>query len=687
MRGFIRTAAIACVLLLGARESAASPGSFVYVAAANPCIGGSGTCNLNLFVYDAATSALVTTVLIATNTETSSGLAISQDGSRVYVSVADYSKVVVVDATRHQVIGSFAAPAGSLAVSRDGRLLFIASGSGVHLIDTTTGHEIAQIPTANGEIYQNNIAADPVRDRVYWTAYVSPCAGTFHAYDTTLGREIPVQSSSWWGGGPWEDLFASRDGTRLYLTERVPLCGPNRAGFVMVLDPATFAPVGGVGPEFPNGAVDAPGRHRIYAWGDLPPYDQYGTPPSVWTFDRDTFASLAHLDIEVASLIVTADELRGYATTGPSNLFPNAPYTLTVLDLVSNAVASVIPLPGTPSKVVTTPPAPAANVCSYRIDTHQSSWSLNGGSAPVALTTNCTWAASSNASWAHISAQSGTGSTTLSITVDPNFSATNRTATVTIGGQLVNVTQASIASTAPFGSFDTPADYSTGLSGAIAVTGWALDDVGVKDVRIYRDSVAGEPPGQQIFIGYATLVDGARPDVQAAYPSYPYASRAGWGLQLLTNMLPNQGTGTYRVYAFADDVDGHTTLLGFRAFTSNNGAATLPFGTIDTPGQGDTVSGTIVNFGWALSSNVIATDRSTIDVFVDGVAVGHPVYNNFRSDIASLFPNLPNSNGAIGYYIFDTTTLTNGVHTIAWVVRDSAGATQGIGSRFFTVAN
>jgi hypothetical protein len=685
MRGLLRAGTITCVLLLSAREGAASPGSFVYVAAPSPCIGGPANCNLNLFVYDAATSALVTTVLIATNYNTPSpGLAISPDGSRVYVSVPDFadSKVIVVDATRHQVIGSFAAPAGSLAVSRDGRILFIAAGNSifggggansVHLIDTATGQEIVQIPPADGEVWLDNIAADPVRDRVYWTTR-DVCFGTFHAYDTTLGSEIPVQGSSWSGVGPFSDMFASRDGTRLYLTEPVPLCGPNRAGFVMVIDPATFAQLGTFSTEFPYGAVDAPGRHRIYAWGQ-----SYVTPPSIWTFDRDTFANVARLAVNgVTSLAVTSDELRGYATT---------PNSLTVLDLVSNAVASVIPLPGTPSKAVTTPPAQAANVCSYRVDTHQSPWSLNGGSAPVALTTNCTWAASSNAPWVHISTQSGTGSATVTISVDSNFSATNRTGTVTIGGQLVNVTQASIASTAPFGTIDTPADYAAGLSGAIAVTGWALDDVGVKDVRIYRDPVAGEPPGQQVFIGYATFVDGARPDVKADYPSFPYASRAGWGLQLLTNMLPNQGTGTYRVYAFADDVEGQTTLLGFRAFTSNNLAATLPFGTIDTPGQGDTVSGTVVNFGWALSSNLIATDGSTIDVVVDGVVVGHPVYNNFRPDIASLFPGLPNTNGAVGYYILDTTTLDNGVHTIAWVVRDSAGGTQGIGSRFFTVLN
>ena len=37
--------------------------------------------------------------------------------------------------------------------------------------------------------------------------------------------------------------------------------------------------------------------------------------------------------------------------------------------------------------------------------------------------------------------------------------------------------------------------------------------------------------------------------------------------------------------------------------------------------------------------------------------------------------------------MLDTTTLSNGLHTIAWVVTDSAGQTSGIGSRFFRVQN
>jgi hypothetical protein len=78
---------------------------------------------------------------------------------------------------------------------------------------------------------------------------------------------------------------------------------------------------------------------------------------------------------------------------------------------------------------------------------------------------------------------------------------------------------------------------------------------------------------------------------------------------------------------------------------------------------------------------------STISVYIDNVAVGHPVYNNPRSDIEALFPGLNNTDGAVGYFYIDTTKYANGVHTISWIVTDNAGHASGIGSRFFTVQN
>ena len=77
-----------------------------------------------------------------------------------------------------------------------------------------------------------------------------------------------------------------------------------------------------------------------------------------------------------------------------------------------------------------------------------------------------------------------------------------------------------------------------------------MDDGGIAAVDIYRDAVAGEPAGQKL-IGRATMVRGSRPDVQALHPTYPDADAAGWGLMVLTNVLPNHGNGAFTFYAYA----------------------------------------------------------------------------------------------------------------------------------------
>src|SRR5260370_12389846 len=84
---------------------------------------------------------------------------------------------------------------------------------------------------------------------------------------------------------------------------------------------------------------------------------------------------------------------------------------------------------------------------------------------------------------------------------------------------------------------------------------------------------------------------------------------------------------------------------------------------------------------------MIPSDGSTITVVIDGLVVGHPVYNNFRSDIATLFPGYANSMGAVGFFNVTTTTLANGVHTIAWNVFDNQGRGEGWGSRYSNVLN
>jgi hypothetical protein len=208
-----------------------------------------------------------------------------------------------------------------------------------------------------------------------------------------------------------------------------------------------------------------------------------------------------------------------------------------------------------------------------------------------------------------------------------------------------------------------------------------LDDVEVMSVKIYNGSD---------YFGNAVFVKGARSDVEQAYPGYPKNYRAGWGYMLLTNFLPNQGNGTYIIHAKAVDSAGKQVTLGSKTIKADNNNAVKPFGALDTPSQGGIASGSsFVNWGWALTPQpkMIPTDGSTINVYVDSVNLGHPTYNKYRYDIATLLPGYANSNGAVGYFYLDTTVFENGVHTIQWTATDNQGVTDGIGSRYFSIQN
>ena len=171
------------------------------------------------------------------------------------------------------------------------------------------------------------------------------------------------------------------------------------------------------------------------------------------------------------------------------------------------------------------------------------------------------------------------------------------------------------ASAPPFGAFDTPANGVTGVTGSIPVTGWALDDVSVSNVKIYRNCLSIDSAAtcqnvqgaSVVFIGDASFVPGARPDVEALYPAYPAANRSGWGYLLLTNTLPHVtaptnpsgGQGTLTLLAYATDSDSNRTLLGQKVITLDNDHGTQPFGAIDSPAQGGAVpDGPPTSAGW-----------------------------------------------------------------------------------------
>ena len=252
-----------------------------------------------------------------------------------------------------------------------------------------------------------------------------------------------------------------------------------------------------------------------------------------------------------------------------------------------------------------------------------------------------------------------------------------------------------------------------------------------------------------VYIGDAAFLAGARPDVAAAFPTHPQNGRAGWGYLMLTPMLPHVpnsqpfgGQGTLSLYIVATDTNANKTLLGRTfvpgpgfttptTFSMTNDTIAKPFGAIDTPGQGQTIGGVFNNFGWAITPDLntivdgsdilIPTNGSTMTVYIDSLPVATVAYNQCRGnvgnppgpgifcndDVANIFGNvtpvltplatrtsnptkfrnLDAARGAIGAHTFNTALMSNGLHTIAWSVTDSAGRNEGIGSRFFIVNN
>ena len=193
-----------------------------------------------------------------------------------------------------------------------------------------------------------------------------------------------------------------------------------------------------------------------------------------------------------------------------------------------------------------------------------------------------------------------------------------------------------------FGVVDTPADGAGGVTGAIAVTGWALDDTTVQAVEVWRDAVSGEPAGP-LFMGTATFVAGARPISRRRTRGTPTRTGRGGATCCSPTCFPAGGNGTYSCTC------GRSTGRAARPSSARGPSpARTPRrrsrsgrSTLRGRGRRSKGSGYVV-FGWALTpqTGTIPTDGSTIWVYVDGTPRGHPVYNQYRSDVGTFLPGV-----------------------------------------------
>lgn len=252
------------------------------------------------------------------------------------------------------------------------------------------------------------------------------------------------------------------------------------------------------------------------------------------------------------------------------------------------------------------------------------------------------WSANSSASWLTVSPTSGKGDGHVTIGIDPTgLTAGTLTGTVSItdpdagnSPQEIAVTlEVHLSTSGPIGEFDSPVDRAK-VKGTIPLSGWALDDIGVERLEIRRNPVASDPAESigtdgLVHVGSAASSEGARPDIETRYANYPLKQRGGWGLTLMTYSLPKQGNGTFVLHAIAADREGNAVEIGKKTIIVNNNYNTKPFGAVDAPAWGETISGTAyADRGWMLTPRpkIINVKGKTIWVWIDGVKQGHPVY-------------------------------------------------------------
>jgi len=229
---------------------------------------------------------------------------------------------------------------------------------------------------------------------------------------------------------------------------------------------------------------------------------------------------------------------------------------------------------------------------------------------------------------------------------------------------------------------DTPADGAV-VFGLVEVSGWIADDgrdcgfppswgaceqtmAMVSRVDLYVDGT---------YVASADL-NQPRIDVLQAYPWYagsPFA-RPGFSTSFDASTLTAGGHSLFVRVTFSDST---VEDFGHRTVTVNRTLNQAPFGEVEMPGYNQPMNGVYPLTGWALDDDALAK----VEVLVDGLSVGSAVTGVRRPDIAARLPSHPGSEYAGFVRMLNTTTLTNGIHTVAVRLTDTEGANRVIGHR------
>jgi hypothetical protein len=221
-------------------------------------------------------------------------------------------------------------------------------------------------------------------------------------------------------------------------------------------------------------------------------------------------------------------------------------------------------------------------------------------------------------------------------------------------------------------SIDTPSLQSGPFAGIPAFGGWAVDDnTGINSVGV---AVDGIPYGDAAY-------GGNRADVCKSLPDRPGCPNVGWNFAIDTTKI-GDGSHTLAITARPANGQSFTATMPFRVGNQGTSANSTRV-SIDRPGPSDSAySGMAAFGGWAINN----TDPiATVQLFVDGIAKGNATPSD-RPDVCAKFPGRPGCPTVGWNALVDTTSLTEGMHTLE-VTATSAAGQRATASAVFSVAN
>ena len=325
MRRAIFITALLAILALG-QVGPAAAGPFAYITNV-----GDGT----LSVLDTATNLVTATVGVSNG---GGGVAVSPDGTRVYVGDYYRNSVRVVSTATNTVIDTVPVPyPNGLAVTPDGAAVYVASGmhnlgtaGTVAVIATATNTVTATVPLGTySMLCLEAVVVSPDGGRVYVTGWPSDSEGYLFILDTatnTLVTTVPV-------GAHAVGAAITPDGGRVYVANFFSFT-------VSVLSTATNTVTATVPlpTNRPFGAAITPDGGRVYIT-----HPQGGLDSIVSVIDTATNTVTATIPVGASpqGIAVTPDGTRVYVLNAGSG-------TVSVIATATNTVVATVPVGESP---------------------------------------------------------------------------------------------------------------------------------------------------------------------------------------------------------------------------------------------------------------------------------------------------------------------------------------------------